>query len=113
MFFFALELKIEVECVEMDNMFCSKKMVLLLLFVKFLFFSFENFMLFDVVHDVVVINELFENIDEFFCFLIIFVAKSTQAILLNRRLYTSFLQHFSAFDLRPKHCCIQKYLKFE
>ena len=37
----------------------------------------------------------------------------TQAILLKRRLYTPFLQQFFAFDLGPKHCCIQIYLKLE
>ena len=38
---------------------------------------------------------------------------NTQAILLKRLCYTPFLQEFSAFDLGPKHCCIQFYLKFE
>ena len=37
----------------------------------------------------------------------------TQAILLNRRLYTPFLQQFFAFDLGPKHCCIQICMKLE
>ena len=44
---------------------------------------------------------------------ILILNEFTQAILLNRRWYTPFLQHFFAFDLEPKHCCIQFYLKFK
>ena len=71
MFFFSFELRIEVECGNGKYVLFEKNVVVVPICSIFVLLSFENLMLFDIV----VINELFENVDGFFLFFDYFCSK--------------------------------------